>query len=95
MKECTVNIKFYDKPIKLVTCTKCQQDNTRCLYKCVIENIFSAQASRGYKPSLLNKLYLKSKQSNTMTVVKVLCKFKIEKTEENHESRTLRKVHFH
>ena len=48
MKECTVNIKFYDKPIKLVTSTKCQQDNKRCLYKCVMENI-SAQASGGYK----------------------------------------------
>ena len=57
MKECTVNIKFYDKPIKLVTSTKCQQDNKRCLHKCVMENI-SAQASGGYKSKMRSLHYL-------------------------------------
>ena len=69
MKECTVNIKFYDKPIKLVTSTKCQQDNKRCLYKCVMENIFfSAQASGGYKNKMKSLHYLISciKKANNL-----------------------------
>ena len=40
MKGCTVNIKYYDEPFKSVTSTQYQQDNTKCLCKCVMENIF-------------------------------------------------------
>ena len=59
MKECTANIKYYGKPFKLVTSAKCQQDNTRCLYKCVMENIFfSALTSGGYKNKMESLSYL-------------------------------------
>ena len=40
IKECLDKIIYDGKPFKFVTSTKYQIDNTRYLYKCVMESIF-------------------------------------------------------